>query len=80
MDAVGGVLDGVVEDVEDGGAEVFGDAPDVEADGAGYGREVDGIGRQVVALESDGDAVRHQRCEFEQGRAGGGGGRRVRRP
>ena len=67
VDAVGRVLDGVVEDVEDGGAEVFRDAADVEADGAGDGGELDGVGGQVVALEGDGDAVGDQRGEFDQG-------------
>ena len=45
VDAVGGVLDGVVEEVEDGGAEVFGDGADVQADVAGDGCELDGIRR-----------------------------------
>ncbi len=40
----GGVFDGVVEDVEDGGAEVFGEAEGAEADGAGDGLELDGFG------------------------------------
>ena len=41
--AVGRVLDCIVEDVEDGGAEVLRDAADVEADSAGDGNEADGI-------------------------------------
>jgi hypothetical protein len=48
--AFGGVLDGVVEDVDDGGAEVFGDAEGVEADGAGDGFENDAVGIKMVAL------------------------------
>jgi hypothetical protein len=67
VDAVGGVLDGVVENIEDRGAEVFLDAADVEEDGAGYGVEADGIVREVVAQEGDGDAVFNQRGEFDQG-------------
>ena len=57
MDPVGGVLDGVVEEVEDGGAEVFWDGADVEADVAGHGRELDGVCGKVVAQEGDSDAV-----------------------
>ncbi len=67
MDAVGGVLDGVVEEVEDGGAEVFGDAGGVEADGAGDGLEDDGVGGEVVALEGDGDAVGDEGLEVDEG-------------
>ena len=74
MDSVGGVLDGVVEEVEDGGAEVFGDGADVEADGAGDGSELDGFGGEVVALQGDGDAVGDQRGEFEQGAVLGAAG------
>ncbi len=67
MDAAGGVLDGVVEDVEDGGAQVFCDAADVETDGAGDRRKLDGFGGQMVALERDGDAIGDQGGEFEDG-------------
>ncbi len=56
-----GVLYGVVEEVEDGGAEVLGDAGDAEADLAGDGGELDGVGGEVVALEGDGDAVGDER-------------------
>jgi hypothetical protein len=57
VDSAGGVLDGVVQEVEDGGAEVFGDAEDVEANGSWDGIEDDGFGGKVVALKGDGDAV-----------------------
>ena len=67
VDAIGGVFDGVVEEVEDGGAEVFGDAGDVEADVAGDGVEHDGVGREVVALEGDGDAVGDEGVEVDDG-------------
>ena len=67
VDAVGRVLDSVVQDVEDRGAEIFLDAPDVKADGAGYGVEADGIVRDVVAQEGDRDAVLNQRGELDQG-------------
>ena len=65
MDAVGRVLDGVVEDVEDGGAEVFGDDADVEADVAGDGGELDGVGGRGDGVEGDGDAVGDERGEFD---------------
>jgi hypothetical protein len=69
VDTVGGVFDGVVEDVEDGGAEVVGDAEGVEADGAGGGFEADAGGREVVALEGDGDAVGEEGFEIDEGAA-----------
>ena len=74
MDAVGGVLDGVVEEVEDGGAEVLGDGADVEADVAGDGGELDGFGGEVVAQEGDGDAVGDERGEFDEGAVLGAAG------
>ena len=67
MDAFGGVFDGVVEDVDDGGAEVFGDAEGVEADGAGDGFEDDAVGGEMVALEGDGDAVGDEGVEVDEG-------------
>ena len=67
VDSAGGVFDGVVEEVEDGGAEVFGDALDVEADGAGDGLEDDAVGREVVALEGDVDAVGDEGGEVDEG-------------
>jgi len=67
VDSAGGVLDGVVEEVEDCGAEVFGDAEDVEANGSGDGLEDDGFGGEVVALEGDGDAVVEERGEVDEG-------------
>jgi len=65
--AFGGVFDGVVEDVDDGGAEVFGDAAGVEANGAGDGLENDAVRKKVVALEGDGDAVGDERFEVNDG-------------
>ncbi len=67
VDSAGGVFDGVVEEVEDGGAEVFGDALDVEADGAGDGLEDDAVGWEVVALEGDVDAVGDEGGEVDEG-------------
>jgi len=67
VDAVGGVFDGVVEDVYDGGAEVFGDALGVEADGAGDGFEGDVVGRKMMALEGDGDALRYEGFKVDEG-------------
>ena len=67
VDAFGGVFDGVVEDVDDGGAEVFGDAEGVEADGAGDGFEDDAAGGKIVALEGDGDAVGDEGFEVDEG-------------
>src|SRR6266851_720104 len=65
--AFGGVFDGVVEDVDDGGAEVFGDAEGVETDGAGDGVEDDAAGWEIVALEGDGDAVGDEGFEVDDG-------------
>jgi len=67
VDAFGGVFDVVVEDVDDGGAEVFGDAEGLEADGSGDGLEDDAAGGKVVALEGNGDAVGDERVEIEEG-------------
>jgi hypothetical protein len=67
VDGFGGVLDGVVEEVEDRGAEVFWDAADVEADAEGDGDELDCAGGEVVALEGDVDAVGDEGGEFEEG-------------
>jgi hypothetical protein len=67
VNAFGGVFDGVVEDVDDGGAKVFGDAEGVEADGAGDGFENDAAGSEMVALEGDGDAVGDQGFEVNEG-------------
>ena len=66
VDSAGGVLDGVVEEVEDRGAEVFGDAEDVETNGSGDGFEHDGFGGEVVALEGDGDAVVDESGEVDE--------------
>ena len=63
---VGRIFDRVIENVEDGGAEVFGDGSDVQADPERDGCELNRFGWKVVALERDGDAVGNQRSEFEQ--------------
>ena len=65
IDVVGGVLDGVIEEVEDGGAEVFRDAGDAEADGSWDGGEGDGLRREVVAGEGDGDAFGNEGLEVK---------------
>ena len=57
VDAFGGVFDGVVEDVDDGCAEIFCDAESVKTDVARDGIEDDAAGRVVVSLERDGDAI-----------------------
>jgi hypothetical protein len=67
VDSAGGVLDGVVEEVEDGDAEVFGDAVDVELDGARDGFEDNAVGFEMVPLEGDGDAVGNQGGEVDEG-------------
>jgi hypothetical protein len=67
VDSVGRVFDGVVEEVEDGGAEVFDDALNVESDGSGDGFEDDAVWLEVMALESDGDAVGDERGEIDEG-------------
>jgi hypothetical protein len=66
VDSVGGVLNGVVEEVEDSGAEVFGDGADVKAHVAWGGSKLNGFRREVVAQECDDDAVCDQRSEFEE--------------
>src|SRR5579862_5779037 len=63
VDGVGGVLDGVVEEIEDGRAEIFRDAEGVEVDRAGDRLEGDGVGGEVVALDGDGDTVGDERLE-----------------
>jgi hypothetical protein len=67
MDSVGRVFDGVIEDVENSRAEVFGDALDVEVDGSGDGFEDDGFGGKVVALKCNGDAVGNECGEIDEG-------------
>jgi hypothetical protein len=66
VNSAGGVFDGVIEDVEDGGAEIFGDALDVKADGSGDGFEDDGFCGKVVALKSDVDAVGDEGREVDE--------------
>ena len=65
--SVGGVFDGIVEEVDDGGAEVVGDALNMEPDGAGDGFEDDAVGLKVVTLEGDGDAVGDEGVEVDEG-------------
>ena len=64
--AIGGVLDGVFEDVDEGGAEIFGDAEDVQADGAGNRLEGDGVGREVVLAEDGGDGLGEEGLNLER--------------
>lgn len=59
------VFDGVVEDVEERCSEVFRDAEGMEADGAGNRLEDDAVGREVVALKGNGDAVGEKGLEVE---------------
>ena len=66
VDVLRAVLDRVVEQVEQGDAEVFGDAEDVEANCARSRFELDGFGRKVVAAEGDGDAVGDERGKLEE--------------
>ena len=67
VEVVGAVLDGVVEEIEDGGAKVFGDGVDAEFDLAGDGRKGDGFRRKVMTGKRDGDALGDERLELEQG-------------
>src|SRR6202789_100401 len=67
VNAFRGVFDGVVQDVEDGGAQVFGDTEGVEADGAGSWLEKDAAGREMMALEGDGDAFGDEGFEVDEG-------------
>src|SRR5271168_5251389 len=66
VDAFGGVFDGVVEDVNDGGAKIFGDAHHMEADGAGDGFEDDAVRSEVVTQKSDRDAVGDEGLEVDE--------------
>jgi hypothetical protein len=65
VDTVWGVLHSVVEEVEDGGAKVFGVGVDVEADIAGDVGEGDVFRLQVVAEEDGGDAVGDEGVELD---------------
>ena len=65
--AGGGVLHGVVEEVEDGGAEVFDVGEDEEADAAGNVFEGDVFGLEVMAEEDGGDAVGDEGMELDAG-------------
>jgi hypothetical protein len=65
--AGGGVLHGVVEEVEDGGAEVVDVGENEEADAAGYVFKGDVFGLEVMAEEDGGDAVGYERMEFDAG-------------
>jgi hypothetical protein len=67
MNAIGGVFYGVVEDVVQGDAEVLGDADGTQAHGAGGGFEHDAVGREVVPLQGDGDAVGQERLQVDGG-------------
>ena len=60
-----GVLDGVVEEVEDRGAEVLGDAGDAEADAGGDGGEgvMQSRGEVVAGVSVIGDALGDERGE-----------------
>jgi hypothetical protein len=44
VDRLGRILDGVVEEIEDGGSDVFRNAADMEADRAGDTEELNGVG------------------------------------
>jgi hypothetical protein len=65
--AVGRVLHGVIEKVEDGGAEVFDVGEDEEANAAGDVLEGDCLGLEVVAEEDGGDAFGDQGMELDAG-------------
>jgi hypothetical protein len=67
VDAFGGVFDGIVQDVDDCGTEVFCDAEGVEADCAGNRFQDDAVGGEMVALEGDDDAVFDEGAEVDDG-------------
>jgi hypothetical protein len=67
VNAVGGVLHGVVEEVEDGGAEVFEVAEDKETNAAGDVFEGDVFRREMVAEEHCRNAVGDKGMEFDAG-------------
>jgi hypothetical protein len=67
VNAVGGVLHGVVEEVEDGGAEVFEVAEDEEANAAGDVCKGDVFGLEVVANKYCCDAVGDEGMELDAG-------------
>lgn len=66
MDAVGGIFDRVIENVEDGGAEVFGDGSDVQAHPERDGCELNRLDGEVITLERDRNAVGNQWGKFQQ--------------
>jgi hypothetical protein len=66
MNAFGGVFNGVVENVDDRGAEVFGDAEGVEANSPRDRVEDDAFRGKMLALERDGDAVFDKRPEVDE--------------
>lgn len=65
VDASGGVLNGVFENIDEGGAEVFGDAEGVQADSAGNGKQGNGFGREIVLAEDGGDGFGEERFDLE---------------
>lgn len=67
VNAFGRVFDCVVEKIEDGGADVFGDAENSQANTAGNRVERDGIRGKVVALEGDGDGIGDEGLEVDEG-------------
>jgi len=67
VDAFGGVLHGVIEEVEDGGAQVFDVGEDKEANAAGDVFEGDGFGLEVMTEEDGGDAFGDQGMELDAG-------------
>jgi hypothetical protein len=67
VNSFGGVLYGVIEEVEDGGAEVFDVGEDEEADAAGDVLEGDVFGLEVMAEEHSGDAFGDEGMELDAG-------------
>ena len=66
MDSARRVFDGVVEKIEHGGAEIFGDALDMEPNCAGHGLKDNAVGWKVVSLESDVDTLGDQDSKVDE--------------
>jgi len=69
VDSLRGVFDGVIKQIENGGAQVFGNSHDAKANASRDGFEDDRIWSKMVALQSDLDALGDERLEIDKGSA-----------
>ena len=66
MYALGRVFNGIIEDVEHRSAEIFDDAHDPKTDISGDAFEDNGVRREMVSLQCDGDAFRNKGFELDE--------------